>query len=63
MCPKVVEISHESNIAIYRNQQVATDRTTPNNKPNIIIRDNKKGKCLLIYAAISGNRNVIWKES
>jgi hypothetical protein len=58
MCPKLVEISHESNIAIYRNQKVATDRTTPNNKPDIIIRD-KKGTCLFIYAAISGDRNVI----
>jgi len=24
------------------NQQVRTDRTIPNNKPDIIIRDNKK---------------------
>jgi len=38
---------------------VATDRTTPNNKPDIIIRDNKKGTYLLIYTAISGDRNVI----
>jgi len=59
MCPKLVEIIHESNIVIYRNQQVATDRTTPNNKPDIIIRDNKKGTYLLIYTAISGDRNVI----
>jgi len=59
MWPKLVEISHESNIAINRNQQVAKDRTTPNNKLGIIIRDNKKGTCLLIYAAISGDRNVI----
>ena len=25
------------------NQQVQTDRTIPNNKPDIIIRDNEKG--------------------
>jgi hypothetical protein len=48
MCPKFVEIIHESNIATYRNQKVVTDRTTPNNKPDIIIRNNKKETYLLI---------------
>ena len=45
------------------NQQVQTDRTIPNNKPDIIIRDNEKGTCLLIDVAISGDRNVIKKEA
>ena len=27
------------------NPQVQTDRTIPNNKPDIIIRDNEKGTC------------------
>jgi hypothetical protein len=31
-------------------------------KPNIIIRDNEKGTCVLIDAAASGRRNVIKKE-
>jgi len=44
------------------NQQVQTDRTIPNNKPDFIIRDNEKGTCMLIYDAISGNRNVIKKS-
>jgi hypothetical protein len=34
---------------------VQTDRTIPNNKPDIIIRDNEKG----IDVAIPGDRNVI----
>jgi len=34
----------------------------PNNKRDITVRDNKKGTCLLIDVAISGNRNVIEKE-
>jgi len=38
---------------------VQTDRTIPNNKPDIIIRDNEKRTCLLIDVAISGDRNVI----
>jgi hypothetical protein len=40
---------------------VQADRTIPNNKPDIIIRDNGKGTCMLIDVAISGERNVIKK--
>ena len=45
------------------NQQVQTDRTIPNNKSDIIIRDNENGACMLIDVAISGDRNVIKKEA
>ena len=45
------------------NQQVQTDRTIPNNKPDIIIRDNEAGTCMLIDVVISGDRNVIKKEA
>ena len=45
------------------NQQVQTDITIPNNKPDIIIRDNEKGTCMLIGVASSGDRNVIKKEA
>ena len=44
-------------------KQVQTDRSIPNNKPDIIIRDNEKGTCMLIDVAISGDRNVIKKRS
>jgi hypothetical protein len=37
--------------------------TVPNNRPDIIIRDNEKGTCMLIDVAISGDRNVIKKEA
>jgi hypothetical protein len=43
------------------NQQVQTDRTIPNNRPDIIIRDNEKRTCMLIDVTISGDRNVIKK--
>ena len=36
-----------------------TDRTIPNSKPDIIIRDNEDGTCVLT----SGDRNVIEKEA
>jgi len=49
-------------VTILWNQQVQTDRAIPNNKPDIIIRDNEKGTCMLIDVAISGDRNVIKKE-
>jgi len=35
----------------------------PNNKSDIIIRDNAKGTCVLTEVAISGDRNVIKKEA
>jgi hypothetical protein len=35
----------------------------PNNKPDIIIRGNEKGTCMLIDVAISGDRNVIKNEA
>jgi hypothetical protein len=50
-------------VNILWNQQVQTDRTIPNNKPDIIIRDNEKGTCMLIDVATSGDRNVIKKEA
>jgi hypothetical protein len=45
------------------NQKVQTDRTIPSNKPDIAIRDNEKGTCMLIDVTIPGERNVIKKEA
>jgi hypothetical protein len=47
------------------NQQVRTDRTISNNKPDIITHDNEKGTYILIDVAIPGNRNVCkkWAEN
>jgi hypothetical protein len=42
---------------------VQTDRTIPSNRPDIIIRDIEKGTCMLKNVAISGDRNVIKKET
>jgi len=50
-------------VTLLWNQQLQTDGTIPNNKPDIIIRDNEKGTCMLIDVAISGDRNVIKKEA
>jgi ribosomal protein L17 len=50
-------------VTILWNQQVQTDRTIPNNKPDIIILDNAKGACMLIDVAIAGHRSVIKKEA
>jgi hypothetical protein len=60
--PKSVETGQGGNVAILWNQQVQTDRTFPNNKPNII-RDNEKRTYMLIDVAISGDINVIIKEA
>jgi len=61
--PKSVETSEGGKVTILWNQQVQTDRTIPNNKPGITIRDNEKGTCMLIDVAISGDRNVIKKQA
>ena len=60
--PKSVETIQGGKVTMLWNQQVQTDRTIRNNKPNIIIRDNGKGTCMLIDVAILGDRNVIKKE-
>jgi len=61
--PKSVETSQGGKVTTLWNQQVQTDRSIPNNKPDIIIRDNEKGTCMLIDVTISGDRNVITKEA
>jgi hypothetical protein len=59
--PKSVESSPGGKVTILWNQQVQTDRTIPNSKPDIVIRDYENGTCMLIDAAIPGDRNVIKK--
>ena len=61
--PKSVQTSQGGKVTILWNQQTQTDRTIPNIKPDIIIRDNEKGTFMLIDVAISGDRNVIKKEA
>jgi hypothetical protein len=58
-----VETSRDSKVTVLWIQQVKTDRTILNRKPNIIIHDNEKGTCLLTEIVILGNRNVIRKET
>jgi hypothetical protein len=59
--PKSVETSEEGSFTILWNVRVQTDRNIPNNKPDIIIRDNEERTCMLIDVAIPGDRNVIKK--
>ena len=40
--PKLVETSQGGKVTILWDQQIQTDRTINNNKPDIIIRDNGK---------------------
>ena len=55
--------NNNNNMTILWNQQGQTDRTIPNNKPDIIIRDTEQRTCVLIDVAISGDRNEIEKEA
>jgi hypothetical protein len=61
---KPVQASPEGQVTVLWNQQVQNDGNTPNNKPDIIIRDNEKGKfSMLLDVAISGDRNVVKKAA
>jgi hypothetical protein len=55
--------NNNNKVTILWNQQVQTDRTIPNNKPDIVICDNEKETCMLIDVAVPGDRNVIQKEA
>jgi len=61
--PQSVKTCHAGKVSISWNQQSGTDRTIPSNKPDIVIRDNRKGTCVLKDAAVPGDRNVIKKEA
>jgi len=50
---KSVETSQGGKVTILWNQQVQTDRTILNNKPDIINHDNEKGTCMLIDVTIT----------
>jgi hypothetical protein len=60
--PKSVETSHEGKVNIVWSQHVRNGITLSNNRLDIKIHDNKKGTCMLIDVAISGDRNLIKKE-
>ena len=60
--PKSVE-TNQGKFTILSKQKVKTDRNIPNNKSDIIIRDNEKVTLMLIDDIISGDRNVIKKEA
>jgi len=51
--PKSVEPSRESKVSFLCSQQVKNDRTIPNNKPDIIVRDNEKGTYMFLDVVIS----------
>jgi len=50
--PQSVTRSHEGKVTILRNQKVQTNRTIPNNKPDVIIHDHKKGTYVYIDVAV-----------
>jgi hypothetical protein len=49
---KSVETSRGGEVTTLWYQQIQTDRTIPNNKPDIVICDYEKGTCMLIDVAI-----------
>ena len=47
-----METSEGGKVTILWNQQVQTNKTVAHNKPDIIIRDNEKGTCVLVDGAL-----------
>jgi len=60
--PKSVETSQGGKVTILWDQQIQTDRIILHKKPDIIIRDNEKGTCMLIDVAILEYKNVVKKR-
>ena len=59
-------LSHKGDDTILWNQQVRTDTTIHNNKPDVIISNDlkkKKETRVLVDVAIPGDRNVMEKEA
>jgi hypothetical protein len=59
----LVQTGHEGTVTTVWDQQVQTDTTIRDNKPNVLIRDYEKGTGLLIDTDMSGDRNVVNKET
>jgi hypothetical protein len=47
---------HECEVPVLWNQQVKTDRTFRNYKPDVTNRDYEKGNYLLVDVAVSGDK-------
>ena len=48
----MVRLPFHGKVTILWNQPMRSDRIIPNNKPDIIIRDNEEGTCMLTDTAI-----------
>ena len=60
--PKAITATDDGQTTIIWNVPVRTDRTVPNNRPDIILR--KRGQtCLLIDVSIPADRNISLKEA
>ena len=60
--PNPVATNHEGKVNTLWTLQMQTDRSTPNNRLDITIRDNAKGTYIQIDVAVSRDRNVFKKE-
>jgi len=58
-------VYEQENITVLWHQAVITDREVTANRPGIIIKNNNKNTCMLIYVyvAIPADRNALQKEA
>jgi hypothetical protein len=62
-CTAICVSSYKGKVNIVQNKQVQTDTTVLNNEPDIMIRDNERGICMLINVGIAEDRNVIKQKA
>ena len=60
--PKKLEKNREGKVTILWKQQVQTDRTITNNKPDVTIRDSKQETSTLTVVAVPRDINVVMEE-
>jgi hypothetical protein len=56
-------VYEEGDVTVLWNQAVHTDREVIENRPDIIIKNEKEKTCTLIDVAIPADRNVVRKET
>ena len=54
---------HDDKVPILCHELLQTGRTVPNHEPDIIIRDNNKGTCVLIMWQFEDDTNVTKNEA
>jgi len=62
-CTHMPKPVYEEDVTVLWNEAVHTDREVTANRPDIIIKNKKEKKCILVDVTIPADRNVVQKEA